>query len=166
MRMRRMATLQDMAFLWQGLFCLVLVLGVNVFNRYYIPAMNKLTHKTTVAQLVVFGLCAVLVAYNWYTRRKFIKSEAISMGACAQTTWYTAALCLQLSTSFCAPCQTISRLSCASSSIRNGALSAVSGVLSGTMLLTLAGQGFHCKCVCSHLQGNMALQPNKLPRTT
>jgi hypothetical protein len=55
MMLRRMATSQDIAFLQQGLFCLVVVLGVNVFNRHYIPAMNELTNKTTVAQLVVFA---------------------------------------------------------------------------------------------------------------
>jgi hypothetical protein len=85
-----MATSQDIAFLRQGLFCLVLVLGVNVFNRHCIPEMNELTNKTTVAQLVVFGLCAVLGAYNWYTRRMFLKEEAISTGARAN---HTCVLC-------------------------------------------------------------------------
>ena len=82
LRIRRVATSHDIACLWRGLFCLILVLGVNVFNRHYIPAiMNELTYKTTLAQLVVLGLCAILGVYNWYVRRRFITSEAISTGA-------------------------------------------------------------------------------------
>ena len=34
------------------------------------------TYKTTLAQLVVLGLCAVLEVYNWYVRRRFIILEA------------------------------------------------------------------------------------------